>query len=206
MLLGASPLPEHIPHPVGGVPVHEINVNLLSKFDADESPYYYADALANVGRMFFCPLPCRFRPVFDLLRDIPTRIHIIDRVIFAIQIPVQGQWAIQVAQPLVRARPPAYCRLIVARTDVEQPRIAVVAVAPCPRKAIRVGTAAPLRHQVTEGFGCQRAGYRLNAVHRRPDVPQLSYHRHAPVDKWCRLPCTISDVWRHISQAPMSPL
>jgi len=105
MLLGASPLPEHIPHPVGGVPVHENNVNLLSKFDADESPYYYADALANVGRMFFCPLPCRFRPVFDPLRDIPTRIHIIDRVILAIQIPVQGQWAIQIAKLLSAVRP-----------------------------------------------------------------------------------------------------
>ena len=105
MLLGASPLPEHIPHPVGGVPVHENNVNLLSKFDADESPYYYADAVANVGRMFFCPLPCRFRPVFDPLRDIPTRVHIIDRVIFAIQVPVQRQRTIQIAKLLSAVRP-----------------------------------------------------------------------------------------------------
>jgi len=99
------PVFKHIPHPVGGVPVHENNVNLLSKFDADESPYYYADALANVGRMFFCPLPCRFRPVFDPLRDIPTRIHIIDRVIFAIQIPVQRQRTIQIAKLLSAVRP-----------------------------------------------------------------------------------------------------
>jgi len=92
----------------------------------------------------------------------------IDRVILAIQIPVQGQWAIQVAQPLVRARPPAYRRLVVARPDVQQPRIAVVAVAPCPRKAIGVGTAAPLRHQLAKGFGCEGAGQCLKAVHRRP--------------------------------------
>jgi hypothetical protein len=115
------PVFKHVAHTIGGVPVHINNVNLLSKFDADESPCHYADALANVGRMFFCPLPCRFRLVFDPLRDIPTRIHMIDRVILAIQIPVQGQWAIQVAQPLVRARPPAYCRLVVARPRATTP-------------------------------------------------------------------------------------
>jgi hypothetical protein len=51
---------------------------------------------------------------------------------------------------------------------VQQPRIAVVAVAPCPRKAIGVGTAAPLRHQLAKGFGCEGAGQCLKAVHRRP--------------------------------------
>jgi hypothetical protein len=79
----------------------------------------------------------------------------IDRVILAIQIPVQGQWAIQVAQPLVRARPPTYRWLIVARTDVEQPRIAIIAVTPRPRKAIGVGSAAPLRHRVEDMRPCE---------------------------------------------------
>jgi len=80
----------------------------------------------------------------------PTRIHMIDRVIFTIKVPVQRQRAIDIPQPLVRARPPAYCRLVVARTYVQQPRIAVIAVAPCPRKAIGVAAAAPLRYRVAD--------------------------------------------------------
>jgi len=71
----------------------------------------------------------------------------IDRLILAIQIPVQGQWAIQVAQPLVRARPPAYCRLIVARTDMRQPRLAVISSpayqAPLSTPVLSAGIAAP---------------------------------------------------------------
>jgi hypothetical protein len=83
-------------------------------------------------------------------RNPPTRIHMIDRVIFTIKVPVQRQRAIDIPQPLVRARPPAYCRLVVARTYVQQPRIAVIAVAPCPRKAIGVAAAAPLRYRVAD--------------------------------------------------------
>ena len=51
----------------------------------------------------------------------PTRIHIIDRVIFTIKVPVQRQRAIDIPQPLVRARPPAYCRLVVARPRATTP-------------------------------------------------------------------------------------
>jgi len=47
-----------------------------------------------------------------------TRVHMIDRVIFAIQIPVERQRAIDIPQPLVRARPPTYRWLIVARPDI----------------------------------------------------------------------------------------
>jgi len=64
---------------------------------------------------------------------------------------------------------------------VQEPRIAVIAVAPCPRKAIRVGTAAPLRHRVAESFSCEGAGQCLKAVHRRPRGAQSIRQHHLSV-------------------------
>ena len=51
----------------------------------------------------------------------------------------------------------AHLRVIIACPDVQQARIAVVAVAPPTGKAVGVGTVAPLSHRVAKGFGCEGA-------------------------------------------------